>query len=58
VKDVMDVPLMLKNLHEMHQFIREAVNKVDKDILWTVWVELDYSWDSCRAVKGLHTEDL
>jgi len=51
-------PPLLKNLHEMHQFIREAVNKVDKDILWTVWVELDYSWDSHTAVKGLHTEDL
>ena len=58
VKDVMHVPPLLNNLHEMHQFISEAVNKVDKDILWTVWVELDYRWDSCRAVKGLHTEDL
>lgn len=58
VEDVMYVPPLLKNLHEMYQFIREAVNKVHKDILWTVWVELDYSWDSCRALKGLHTEDL
>jgi len=58
VKDAMYFPPLLKNLHEMHQFIREAVNKVDKDILWTVWVELDYSWDSHTAVKGLHTEDL
>jgi hypothetical protein len=54
----MYVHTLLKNLHEMHQFIRQAVNKVDKDILWTVWVELDNRWDSCAAVKGLCAEDL
>jgi hypothetical protein len=38
------------------QRITTAVASVDKDILRSVWTELDYRIDICRVTEGSHIE--
>ena len=47
-----------KGLNELKQRITIAVAIVDEDKLRSVWTELDYRIDICRARKGSHVEHL
>jgi hypothetical protein len=42
-----------KRLNELKQRIATAVASVDKDVLRSVWTELDYRIDICRVTKRL-----
>ena len=48
----------LVSLNELKQRITTAVASVDKDMLRSVWTELDYRIDICRVTKGSHIEHL
>ena len=46
------------SLNELKQRITTAAASVDKDMLRSVWTELDYRIDICRVTKGSRTEHL
>jgi hypothetical protein len=52
------VPPLPVSLNELNQRITTAAASVDKDMLRTVWTELDYRIDVCRVTKGSHIEHL
>ena len=54
VEDRVFVPLLLVSLNELKQRITTAVASVDKDMLRSVWTELDYRIDICCVTKA-HT---
>ena len=58
VEDRVFVPLLPVSLSELKQRIATAVASVDKDMLRSVWTELDYRIDICRVTKGSHIEHL
>jgi len=51
-------PPLPVSLNELKQRITTAVANVDKDMLRSVWAELDYRIDICRVTKGSHIEHL
>jgi hypothetical protein len=51
MKDVIYVSPMFETFHMMQHFVTEAAKNADQDILLGMWVELDYTCDSCRAMK-------
>ena len=57
-KDRVFVPPLPVSLNELKQRITTAVASVDKDMLRSVWTELDYRIDICRVTKGSRTEHL
>jgi len=52
------VPPIPVSLNELRQRITTAVASVDKDMLRSVWTELDYRIYICRVTKGSHIEHL
>jgi len=58
IKDRIFVPPLPISLNELKQRITTAVARVDKDMLRSVWTELDYLIDICRVTKGSHIEHL
>jgi hypothetical protein len=58
IKDRVFVPPLPVSLNELKQHITTAVASVDKDMLRSVWTELDYRIDICRVTKGSHIEHL
>jgi hypothetical protein len=52
------VPFMPRDLPQLRQRIVEAVVAIDRQILQSVWLELDYRIDICRVTKGGHIEYL
>ena len=58
VEDRVFVPPLPVSLNELKQRITIAVAIVDEDKLRSVWTELDYRIDICRARKGSHVEHL
>ena len=58
IKDRVSVPPLPVCLNELKQSITTAVVGVDKDMLRSVWKELDYRIDICRVTKGSHIEHL
>ena len=58
VEDRVFVPPLPVSLNELKQRIATADASVDKDMLRSVWAELDYRIDICRVTKGSHIEQL
>jgi hypothetical protein len=58
VEDRVFVPPLPVSLNELKQRITTSVAIVDEDKLRSVWTELDYRIDICRARKGSHVEHL
>ena len=58
IKDRVFVPPLPVSLNELKQCITTAVASVDKDMLRSVWTELDYCIDICCVTKGSHIEHL
>jgi len=58
IKDNVFVPPLAVSLNELKQRITTAVANFDKDMLRSVWTELDYRIDICRVTKGSHIESL
>ena len=56
IKDRVFVPPLQVSLNELKQRITTVVASVDKDMLRSVWIELDYRIDICRVTKGSHIE--
>jgi hypothetical protein len=49
---------MPRDLPQLQQMIVEAVAAIDRQMLQSVWQELDYSIDICRVAKREHIEHL
>jgi hypothetical protein len=47
-----------KNVRELQDRIRAAVQTIDGNMLKCVWQQLDYRIDICRVTKGAHIEHL
>ena len=58
VKDNAYKPPLPKNVRELQDRIRAAVQTIDGNTLKCVWQELDYRTDICRITKGAHIEHL
>ena len=58
IKDRVFVPQLPVSLNELKQRITTAVVGVDKDMLRSVWTELDCRIDICRVTKGSPIEHL
>jgi hypothetical protein len=56
VKDVVYVPSLPNDLLELRQFITAAVATINRDMLETVWTEMDYRIDVCLVTRGSHIE--
>jgi hypothetical protein len=52
IKNRVFVPPFQVSLNELKQCITTAVASVDKDMLRSVWTELDYRIDICSVTKG------
>ena len=52
------VPPLPVSLNELQQRITTAAASVDKDMLRSVWTELDNRIDICRVTKGSELENL
>jgi hypothetical protein len=46
----------MHNIQYLKQWIREAAASVTPDVLGTVWQEMKYPLDVCRAKNGAHVE--
>jgi len=58
IKDRVYVLPMPRDLPQLRQRIVEAVAAIDRQILQSVWQELDYRIDICRVTKGENIEHL
>ena len=58
VDDRVFIPPLPVSLNKLKQRITTAVASVDKDVLRSVWTELDYHIDICRVTKRSHVEHL
>ena len=58
IKDRVFVPPLPVSLNELKQRITTAAARVDKDMLRSVWTELDYRINICRVTKVSHIEHL
>jgi hypothetical protein len=58
VKDKVFVPPLPQDLQQLRQWIRDAVDSVDQDMLARVWQELYYHVDVCCVTGGAHIEHL
>ena len=58
IKDRVFVYPLPVSLNELKQRITAVVASVDKDMLRSVWTELDYHIDICRVTKGSYIEHL
>jgi hypothetical protein len=58
IKDRVFVPPLPASLNELKQRITTADASVDKDMLRSVWTDLDYRIDICRVTKGSHTQNI
>jgi hypothetical protein len=52
------MPPMPRDLPQLRRRIVEAVAAIKRQILRSVWQELDYSIDICRVTKGGYIEHL
>jgi hypothetical protein len=58
IKDRVFVPPLQVSLNELKQRITTGAASVDKDMLKSVWTELDNRIDVCRVTKGSHIGNL
>jgi hypothetical protein len=49
---------MPRDLTQLRRRVVEAVAAIDRQILQSVWQELDYTIDICHVTKGGHIEHL
>ena len=57
-KDRVYVPPMPRYLPQLRQRFVEAAAAIDRQMLQSVWQELEYRIDICRVTKGGHIEHL
>ena len=54
MKDKVYVPPLPESLDELKRQIKSAIKTVDRDMLFCVYQEIDYSFDICHVTKGSH----
>jgi hypothetical protein len=52
VKDSVFVPPLPRDLPELRRRIIAVISRIDREMLWRVWAEMDYRLDVCRVTKG------
>jgi hypothetical protein len=58
VKEHMFVPPLPLDIDELKLTVTAAVEAIDRNMLESVWDELDYRLDICRVTNGAHIEHL
>jgi hypothetical protein len=58
VKDKVYDPSLPESLMKMQERIRDAVMRVDEDMLRRAWDEIAFRWDVYRASSGSHIKHL
>jgi hypothetical protein len=54
----MYMPPMPNVTEELRNCISQAMLQVDKEMLDSIWAELEYHWDISHVTKAAHTEHL
>jgi hypothetical protein len=53
-KDNVSVPPLPSSLEELRTRIIEEVASVDVDMIYRIWDEIDYRWDTCFVTRENH----